>query len=415
MLRKVRPDQVRLGMYIQGFEGSWFRHPFWRTRFLLTDAAELDRVRGASVNAVIIDVAKGAGPEPEPPPDVSPSSPRAPAARPGRQPEPKTPGWMDELRQCSYAEEADRATRVMKRSKQVMKYVYDEARLGRAVRTTDVRSIVNDISASIWRNSQALIGVTRLKSKDEYTYLHSVAVCALMVNLARHLRLDEATVQQLGFAGLLHDIGKVAIPEAIINKPGSLSDDEFAIVRDHPARGYALLREGEGVPEEALDVCRHHHEKIDGSGYPYGMAGEAISLAARMGAICDVYDALTSNRAYKQAWAPAEAIANMARWQGHFDPDLLFAFMQSISVFPTGMLVRLRSNRLAMVLDNGKRASRPRVKAFHSAIEREAIAPEIVTITDSWSDDQIVSAEDPLAWGFGDWEAKAAELARGVR
>jgi len=415
MLRKVAPDQVRLGMYIHGFSGSWFRHPFWRTRFLLTDPTELARLRAADVAAVIIDVSKGAGPEPEPGPDAASPPTRKAAARSTRQAEPEAPEWMGELRQCSYAEEVERATRVMKHSKQVMKYVYDEARLGKAVRIADVRSIVNDISASIWRNSQALIGVTRLKSKDEYTYLHSVAVCALMVNLARHLRLDEVSVQQLGFAGLLHDIGKIAIPEAIINKPGSLSDEEFAIVRDHPARGYALLSEDAEVPDAALDVCRHHHEKMDGTGYPYGMAGEAISRAARMGAICDVYDALTSNRAYKQAWTPAEAVANMARWKGHFDPALLFAFMQSISVFPPGMLVRLRSNRLAVVLDNGKRASRPRVKAFYSAIEREEMPPEIVTIADSWANDQIISAEDPAAWGFADWEAKAAELVLGVR
>lgn len=396
-----------MGMYVQGFEGSWFRHPFWRTRFLLIDADDLARIRAADVDAVVIDDSKGESVEE---PMQGHARPQSFAPRQERQSEQALPDWMAQQRQCAFAEEKARATRIMTRSKQVMKYVFDEARLGKAVRTADVQDIVHEISASVWRNSQALIRVTRLKSKDEYTYLHSVAVCALMVNLARHLKLDEPTVQQLGLAGLLHDIGKIAIPERIINKPGSLSDDEFAIVRDHPKRGSALLAEGEDVPDEALDVCRHHHEKIDGSGYPYGLSGDAISLAARMGAICDVYDALTSNRAYKDAWSPVEAITNMARWDGHFDEGILFAFMQSISVFPVGMLVRLRSNRLAVVLDNGKRASRPMVKAFYSAVDREPIAPEIVTIHDSWAHDQIVSREDPADWGFADWESTVAGL-----
>lgn len=409
MRRTIRPDQVTLGMYIHAFEGSWLQHPFWRTHFLVNDEETLRRVRESDVAGVLIDEEKGAPLAPDAlassaSPDPSRTAMRA---KPDR---PRAPVRLANVvsildRPCSWAQERARATRIAAHSAQVMRGVFDGVRLGKAVRSAHVVALVDDISASVARHPHTLIGITRLKSKDEYTYLHSVAVCALMVNFARRLDLDPDVVRGYGLAGLLHDVGKMAVPDAILNKPGALTDDEFALVRDHPERGHALLQAGNDTPDLALDVCLHHHEKIDGSGYPFGLKGEAISLAARMGAICDVYDALTSNRAYKNAWAPAEAVAAMRGWAGHFDPDLLFTFMQSIAVFPVGMLVRLRSNRLAIVLDNGRRASRPKVRAFYSTTDHVMIAVEDLAITDSLAGDQIIRAENPLDWGLTGWEA----------
>jgi len=140
-----------------------------------------------------------------------------------------------------------------------------------------------------------------------------------MVSLARQLGLSEDLVREAGLAGLLHDVGKMTMPVEVLNKPGSLTDAEFVVMRSHPERGHALLLAAGSIPASALDVCLHHHEKYDGSGYPYRLQGEAISLFARMGAVCDVYDAITSNRPYKKAWNPAESLARMAQWTGHFD------------------------------------------------------------------------------------------------
>src|SRR5690606_14238117 len=141
--------------------------------------------------------------------------------------------------------------------------------------------------------------ILRLKNKNEYTYLHSVAVCTLMVNAARYMGKSEAETRDYGMAGLLHDLGKMGIPDAILNKSGRLTDAEFEAVRNHPEHGYQVLRGSPNVPAMALDVCRHHHEKIDGTGYPFGLPADAISLVSRLGAVCDVYDALTSDRVYK--------------------------------------------------------------------------------------------------------------------
>lgn len=408
---QISCSQARAGMYVLKFGGSWFRHPFWRAHFLLTSEEDVQRVRTSGVPYIIIDDQRGVAAEPA----IPAAAPQA-APRPAnvRRPALSSVSAVNEPAERPRSQrDRDRAARLVQQAKNRMKGVFEAARLGKAVRRADVELVVDDIVASIEHNAQALIGVIRLKSKDEYTYFHSVAVCTLMVNLARHHGLDEATTRDFGLAGLLHDIGKMGIPDDILNKPGKLSDGEFAIVRDHPNFGHSLLSATPDMSPTALDVCLHHHEKIDGTGYPFAMPGEAISLAARAGAICDVYDALTSDRVYKEGWAPAEAISAMWNWEGHFDQALLFEFMQSISVFPRGLLVRLRSNRLALTLENRRRASRPRVCAFYSTRDREFLDPEIVVIRDDLSGDQILAAEEPALWGFTEWDALALAIESG--
>lgn len=413
MLLRIRPGQARLGMYIHGFDGGWLSHPFWRSRFHLTDPTDLAKVQGSAVAAVVIDVSKGPGPE-----DIAPSRipetvhrdlPRAARTRPVR----AAPQRACDREKTAQDRDHALARATVGRAKRVMKQVFDGARLGRAIRSADVVSVVDDISAALDRNRHALIGVTRLKAKHEYTYLHSVAVCALMANFARELGLDEHATRELGMAGLLHDVGKMAVPGAILDKPGPLTDAEFIEIRHHASRGHAMLSESEEVPDVALDVCLHHHEKIDGTGYPFNLGGDAISLAARMGAICDVYDAMTSTRAYKAAWKPVETIAAMRSWEGHFDPALLFRFMRSVGIYPPGTLVRLRSNRLAVALDNGRRASRPRFRAFYAVTDRTFITPHDVQIADDLSGDQVVEEADPAAFGFADWPAMCARIVAG--
>jgi putative nucleotidyltransferase with HDIG domain len=407
MLKSIAPSEIQLGMFVEGFEGSWWQHPFWRSRFVINNPKDLERVRASEVSAVIIDTAKGAEPleGAQPAPTSSDRSGLQKSADPAQKiAQARMSAAVDVSASTKiYFDENARAAKIVDRSKKIVRQIFDGARLGKAVRSADVLDVVEEVAGSIERSPKALLGIVRLKSKDEYTYLHSVAVCALMVNLSRQLKLPEKEVRDMGVAGLLHDIGKMVIPETVLNKPGRLNDEEFAIVKAHPERGYALLAQGIGIPDAALDVCRHHHEKVDGSGYPFGLTGDQMSQAAKMGAICDVYDALTSNRAYKEAWTTAAAIGAMRSWEGHFDPKLLFAFMQSTSIFPPGMLVRLRSNRLAVVLENGRRTTRPRVKAFYSATDREMITPQVVIIDDSLAHDQIMSEEDPRHWALDNW------------
>ncbi|MDV3458058.1 HD-GYP domain-containing protein [Sphingomonas sp. HF-S4] len=404
MLQRIAPSQVKIGMYIHGFEGSWFSHPFWRTRFLLERPEDLAAVLASDVPAVLIDVERGL-------PALVPETPRASVSRVQIALAAGAPVTMAP-RDVAKADREE-ARKTIARSKRVMKGVFDGARLGDPVDAEAVMPVVEDISAAVDRNPGMFIDMARLKSKDEYTYMHSVSVCALMVNLARQIGLDEDQVRSMGLAGLLHDVGKMAVPDEVLNKPGRLTEEEFALIRAHPEQGHAMLEHGEGVTQEVLDVSLLHHEKVDGSGYPYGLKGDAISLAARMGAICDVYDALTSDRQYKQGWTPLKAATEMHGWQGHFDRDLLFKFFRGIGVVPTGLLVRMRSNRLGIALPDGGKEARSKVRVFHCALERVPLTLEDVFLCSSGGADHIVSEEDPDRWGFADWGKLSEQLIAG--
>jgi putative nucleotidyltransferase with HDIG domain len=380
-------------MFIHGFEGSWLSHPFWRRKFLLDEPGDLTALLDSEVIGVIIDTDKGLDLHVP----AAAAHAQAPEYRPPSLPAPRrhapapAPLHSDDIATAE-------AKRSVTRCKTIIRGVLDGARLGKAIETETVMTVVDDVSAAIEKNRRAFLRVLRLKSKDEYTYLHSVAVCALMVALSRQLGLDDAETAEMGTAGLLHDIGKMAVPLDVLNKPAKLTDEEFALMQTHPEKGFRLLEQTPELPPLALDVCRHHHEKMDGTGYPHRLKGDQISLAARMGAICDVYDALTSNRAYKAAWSPAESVTRMREWDGQFDPEILFAFMKSVGVFAIGMVVQLRTNRLGLVIDPG-RQTRAKVVAFYSTTDREMIDPVMVTIGEDLSHDTVLFEADLAEWG----------------
>ena len=280
--------------------------------------------------------------------------------------------------------------------------MFSDARMGRAIGVEQAGELVEEITESIIRHPNALISLARLKNADEYTYMHSVAVCALMIALARQLGLEERQVREAGLAGLLHDIGKMAVDDQILNKPGKLTDAEFVAVKAHPEAGSRILLESKQVSALVVDVCLHHHEKVDGTGYPHRLNGEQISLFAKMGAVCDVYDAITSDRPYKKGWDPAESIRKMAEWsKGHFDEAVFQAFVKTVGIYPVGALVRLQSGRLAVVVEQHEKSLlTPKVKVFFSAKSRLPLPQEIVDLAKWAGQEKIIGREDPQEWGF---------------
>ena len=396
MLKKIRVEELTLGMHIHELCGSWIDHPFWRSKFVVTDPEDLRRVRECGITELWIDIAKGL--------DVNALSDIAETGELARlepmalmaAPRDESSKWVP------MAEELKRAAKLVTKGKKAVSLMFQEVRMGKAISSDAAGELVEDITTSVMRNPGALINLARLKTVDDYTYMHSVAVCALMVALAKQLNLDEQLTRQSGLAGLLHDMGKALMPEGILNKPGKLSNEEFAIVKRHPVQGHKALLEGGSVGEIPLDVCLHHHEKINGTGYPDRLAGDQISLYAKMGAVCDVYDAVTSNRPYNVGWNPADTISKMTDWcNGHFDEKIFQAFVKCIGIYPVGSLVRMKSGRLGVVVEQSEKSLlTPTVKVFFSTKSQAHIKPEVHVLSQPGTTEKIAGREDPNNWGF---------------
>jgi len=403
-LKKIPTSEVRLGMYIEGFCGSWMDHPFWRNRFVISDERELRLIHEGSIQEVLIDVSQGL--------DLAPR----PA---GAEAEPQPAQWLSDLQQAlqpkperqtaalTTRQEWQRAAAICRAADGAVRSMFAEARMGRAIDQEVARQVAQDITDSVTRNGGALISLARLKTADGYTYMHSVAVCALMVALARQLDLSEEQTHAAGFAGLMHDLGKADIPLEVLNKPGRLTEAEFDLVRQHPAHGHQRLLAAGVNDAITLDACLHHHERIDGKGYPMRLADAALSRMARMGAVCDIYDAITSNRPYKSGWDPAGSLAKMAHWcDDHLDLLVFQAFVKSLGIYPTGSLVQLDNGKLAVVVEQSKASLlKPIVKTVYSTHSQERVLPQLIDLSAAGCRHHIVKREDPKHWKIADLDA----------
>jgi len=391
MLKKIPVERLCLGMHLQTFCGAWLDHPFWRTKFVLTDAKDIKLILESPIKEVWIDISKGL--------DISADETSSGTVQVIAEEIPPTPPVVQ--KKTSFNDEVKRAANICAKGKEAVVSMFQEARMGLAIEAEAAAPLVEEISNSVLRNPGALISLARLKTADDYTFMHSVAVCALMIALARKLGLDEQQTRDAGMAGLLHDLGKAMIPMEILNKPGKLTDEEFDLVKTHPEEGHKLLLGGIGISEMTRDVCLHHHEKIDGSGYPKRLNGETMSLFAKMGAVCDVYDAVTSNRPYKAGWDPAESIKRMAEWKGHFDPVVFQAFVKSLGIYPIGSFIRLESGKLGVVVEQGEQSLlKPKVRVFFSTKSQAYIKPETIDL--ARSPEKIAGREDAAKWGIKD-------------
>ena len=395
MFKKVDSSQLKVGMYIHDLSCDWMTHPFVRNRFLLRSDEEIRKIIAAGIHDVVIDNTKGL--------DVQDAPTVAQAAQQIERELIQLASAPQVVTRVSLGMELARATQLRKQATGMVRTVMADVRLGNAVEIDRVQPMVQDITESILRNPGALMGLLRIKTKDDYTFLHSVSVCALLVAFCRARGLDAATTHQAGLGGLLHDTGKALVPDQILNKPGPLSPEEFAIVKRHPRDGHEILLRTPELGPIPLDITLHHHERRDGSGYPDGLAGDAIGELAQMAAIVDVYDALTSERSYHRAIAPAEALRKIYEWSKfHFNPIFVQDFMRCVGIYPVGTMVRLESGRLAVVIEaHESNLLAPKVNVFFSTRSNAYIKPETLDLSRGLGfggGDKIVGHESAAKW-----------------
>jgi putative nucleotidyltransferase with HDIG domain len=224
--------------------------------------------------------------------------------------------------------------------------------------------VVTDCVDSILRNPDALLWMAKIKHVDHYTMEHCLNVSVLAIAFGRHLRMDRQDLIRLGTGGLLHDVGKMKIPDEILNKPGRLTEEEFSVMKQHSELGKELLTKSQGSLNYAVDVAFNHHERMDGKGYPRGLFASELSEYARIVSIVDAFDAMTSNRCYERSRSTLDALKTIYRDRDkHFDEQYALEFIQLMGPYPPGTIVELVNGSVGIVLSSEpKKRHLPRIR-----------------------------------------------------
>lgn len=393
MIKRISTDQLQPGMFIHDLNCGWLDHPFLTNAFQVRDQATVDKIIAFGIREVYIDTVKGA--------DVRAGQPQAEVNA-------DLERRLQEIAQkkaerpvvVELKEEVARARRLHGEANKVVRQLMDDARFGQPLEVDRIEPMVDGIIESIFRNADALLPLARLKQQNDYTFQHSVSVCALLVAFGRSMKLSRDEVHDLALGGILHDIGKASMSEDILNKPGKLTEEEFRHMQGHVQAGLDLLDSSTTLRPAVRQVVAEHHERFDGTGYPGYLPGTSISLYGQMAAIVDVYDAICSERVYHKGMSPTQALKKLLEWSAHhFDPKLVQAFVRAIGIYPSGTLVRLESNRLGVVIEqNEGRLLEPSVRVFYHAQQRHYLPPEIVDL--ARSQDKIASFESYEKWNI---------------
>lgn len=398
-IKKIAIGQLRPGMYVHDLNCGWMDHPFIANKFLINNLDTIKRIASLGIRELYIDTTKGTDVSDAPAREEVQAELQQRLERVGR----GSSGGSDTA--VSVREERAYAASVQHDASRLVTDIMHDVRLGKQIEVERVGHVVNNMVSSIFRNPHALLSLGRIRQMDRYTFEHSIGVAVLMISFARELGLERSVIQEIGVGALLHDIGKLKVPDHILNKPGRLTDDEFVIMRRHVEYSRELLEQTGEVSATAIAVAAQHHERYDGSGYPNKLSGDAISTYGQMAAIVDVYDAISADRCYHKGEPPTMVLRRILEWSKfHFNQPLVHQFIRCVGIYPVGSLVRLESGRLAIVMEPGEKGPLyPVVRVVYDTNRNRFIDTHDIDLSNPTArsgDDRIVGAESPERWNI---------------
>jgi len=334
-MKKVFAKDLQIGDKVLKFDRSWLETDFIKHNFVIKDQATLNRIVSNGIQYVYIEprsneeklidiVFDDADAAVEITEDITPDN-------------------------LINIEDYNTADDIYKASIKIVKSVLEDVRAGKMFNTGAVKKVAENITSLTMRNKGVLCSVTKLRKHDDYTFQHSMNVSVYAASLAAHLGMSPTEIERIANAGILHDVGKMLVPATVLNKPGKLTDDEFFVMKNHVQYGYDFLRK-QGLPDDMLRLAYEHHERFDGSGYPRGLKDNEISIEGKIGAVVDIYDAITSDRVYHKGMEPPSALKLMFKWaDSHINKKVFEFFIMNIGIYPVGSLVLTNTNELAVV------------------------------------------------------------------
>ena len=383
-IKKVSVGDLKSGMVVSGYVCDWVADvDRWGTKLLKSDD-DIQRIIDNGIKEVYIDITRGSDVEHAPTLAQIDKALNNEILAVGE----RTDGDNSSLRQpTSLQNELLQATKVKKQARKLVNSTLGDVRMGKQVVDVGVlNNVMGDMADSLFRNQNAILSLGLIKQKDEYTFMHSVNVGVFLMSFCHTMGMDQQVVIDAGTGGMLHDVGKMKVPYEIINKKSKLTDEEFGLMKSHPAYGKEILESAKGISELGIQVACEHHERYDGTGYTRRLKGEEISLYGQMGAIVDVYDAITSDRSYHKGMESHTALKKMLEWsKHHFSATLFQSFIQSIGIYPIGTLVRLKNNLIGIVLENNNKSMlRPTIRLLIDAgrFPNVRVEPKIIDLQD---------------------------------
>ncbi len=397
---QINSSELQVGMYVSGLDRPWLEVPFPVQGFRIESPEDILNIQ-KYCKYVYVDSTKSAIPA------IKAKHKATDRPRKSNQQIFQGRTLKSYEDSSSWTDEFPRAKAAVDTLMETVDSIFEQVTHNGALDVVRVKQSVDPMIDSISRNPDACIWLARMKQQDTYTYQHSVGASIWAVALGRQLGLPKSDLRSLAVGGLLFDIGKLKVDPELLGTTQALTDAEFAELRSHVGLGVDMIVKSGLMNKDVLDMVSHHHERHDGSGYPQGLSGDRIPVFARIAAIVDCYDAITSHRSYSRALPPSAAIKKMYEWRDlEFQAELVEEFIQAVGIYPAGTLVELSSGEVAVVVAEYRtRRLRPKVMVLLDADKQPCLEVKIVDLlSEKLAADgkplEITSSLEPEAYGI---------------